>query len=494
MKKIYRTLVDLTGEFINKTESELAPRIIINILDAGKASCIKSLQGLTTEEFTELEEHQEENLNAEGVLGEISRDLKAFNITLSELNRVALSKANIYCSPVEELIKAFDSETTIFQASGSEEFLAELLNGVQTVEKGTFVLKFKPVGELAKVASEIAKDLSWSGRILKGSILLSNEKQTVGEVWSGQLAPVIKKNEKVAISKAIDLGGFENFQQLITAMNDQISQAAIEGVYGYKEEEEEAPEPPYICIESIDEEFCYISVYLGWNEPYCYYRVPMTVEAGEVSMEFPGEVVEVLTVFILPTEEIIIQPKGTSETTPEVAPEGEASEETPDASSVEAGCNTGAGGKKKPSKKKLSESTENKLTLNRVLKVDTTQENSPQLVYGVVLEPTDGSDGEEITPDAQGDIYSSSEIEQAAHKWMADFFVTGIMHDSIAGRAVIPVQSFIAPESFSVNEEKIKKGSWILVCKVSDEIWARVQKGELNAWSMGGFAVREASI
>nr|WP_051009134.1 XkdF-like putative serine protease domain-containing protein [Bacillus xiamenensis] len=50
------------------------------------------------------------------------------------------------------------------------------------------------------------------------------------------------------------------------------------------------------------------------------------------------------------------------------------------------------------------------------------------------------------------------------------------------------VESYIAPSDFERGDEVIKKGSWVLVTKASDEIWEQIQKGEITGYSMAGTA------
>ena len=45
-----------------------------------------------------------------------------------------------------------------------------------------------------------------------------------------------------------------------------------------------------------------------------------------------------------------------------------------------------------------------------------------------------------------------------------------------------------APSDFEMGDELIKKGSWVLVTKASDEIWEQIQKGDITGYSMAGTA------
>lgn len=106
-----------------------------------------------------------------------------------------------------------------------------------------------------------------------------------------------------------------------------------------------------------------------------------------------------------------------------------------------------------------------------------------RLVLGVVLEP-------EVV-DAQGDIYSELEIEQAAHKYMAEFQNRGYMHEQNVNDKVHLVESYIAPVDMAIGEQAVKKGTWMMVQLVTDDtLWSAVQKGALTGFSIGGSAVR----
>jgi len=113
-----------------------------------------------------------------------------------------------------------------------------------------------------------------------------------------------------------------------------------------------------------------------------------------------------------------------------------------------------------------------------------------RLVYGVVLEPLMDEEGQ-VTgePDTHDDVYKASEIEKSAHFYLKNGRVIGDSHETIAGAH--PVESYIAPVEFTLEEEVVKAGTWIIVIKVDDdELLDRIEKGELAALSMGGFGRR----
>ncbi|KIL14199.1 XkdF-like putative serine protease domain-containing protein [Bacillus safensis] len=109
----------------------------------------------------------------------------------------------------------------------------------------------------------------------------------------------------------------------------------------------------------------------------------------------------------------------------------------------------------------------------------TKAEDAHRLVYGVVYEPN--------TPDAHQDFMSATEIERAAHGFMKDARHIDKQHDFQHGVGEV-VESYIAPADFEVGGELIRKGSWVLVTKASQEIWDQIQKGHITGYSMAGTA------
>lgn len=109
-----------------------------------------------------------------------------------------------------------------------------------------------------------------------------------------------------------------------------------------------------------------------------------------------------------------------------------------------------------------------------------------QIAYCIVLAP------DEI--DAQNDIMSADDIENAAHYYMANQGVIGSQHSKAIDAK--PVESYIAPQDFTMDEgpygpQTIKKGSWVLGIKVNDPSeWEKVENGEYTGVSVGGMGAR----
>lgn len=113
------------------------------------------------------------------------------------------------------------------------------------------------------------------------------------------------------------------------------------------------------------------------------------------------------------------------------------------------------------------------------IKVIAKADEAQRLVYGIVYEPN--------VADAHGDYMTPAEIEKAAHGFLKDAREIDKQHDFQGGVGEV-VESYIAPSDFEMGDEVIKKGSWVLVTKASDEIWEQIQKGEITGYSMAGTA------
>ena len=107
-----------------------------------------------------------------------------------------------------------------------------------------------------------------------------------------------------------------------------------------------------------------------------------------------------------------------------------------------------------------------------IFKID----EAKRLVYGKALVPD--------IEDTQEDIVSKEDVELAAHGFMINMqkqiydkpSEIGLQHMTF-GVDVYVVESYIDKED----------SSWILVTKVeSDDIWDKVQKGEITGYSIGG--------
>jgi hypothetical protein len=109
-----------------------------------------------------------------------------------------------------------------------------------------------------------------------------------------------------------------------------------------------------------------------------------------------------------------------------------------------------------------------------------------KIAYAAVLVP-----GE---PDHDNEIVTAEKIEAAAHEWMADYQNVDLQHSlNNVGR---PVESYVLPVDLEVEaygqKMSLPKGSWIMASKFEDDVWDRVEKGELTGFSVMG--IRRAAF
>jgi DNA adenine methylase len=104
-------------------------------------------------------------------------------------------------------------------------------------------------------------------------------------------------------------------------------------------------------------------------------------------------------------------------------------------------------------------------------------------VTGVVLQP-------EVI-DGQGDIMSAEVIKKAAYRFLADYNKStqiGLMHKDFKQRFEL-VECYITPQDLKINGVEVPEGSWVITVRVLDkDVWAKVKKGELTGFSIGGKA------
>ena len=121
----------------------------------------------------------------------------------------------------------------------------------------------------------------------------------------------------------------------------------------------------------------------------------------------------------------------------------------------------------------------------RIVKSDTVL----QIAYGVVLEPRTADN-----PDTQGDFYTADDVRAACWAFgdavaKAEGF-SDLMHDGTS-RIGWPRESWIAPEDFTLGDQVVKAGSWVIGMHYPDpEIWAGVVKGDYGAFSVWGAGKR----
>jgi len=126
-----------------------------------------------------------------------------------------------------------------------------------------------------------------------------------------------------------------------------------------------------------------------------------------------------------------------------------------------------------------------------------------QIVYAAVVDPY-GPNGAQ--PDAHDDWIPPATVEETAHKYLQGPMVIGMQHRDTAKARVVEswVENYpsdddykkaLAGEDHSVYRRKfgddvVHSGSWMLGVKLGDEEWKAFEKGEINAFSPGGFGIR----
>ena len=114
-----------------------------------------------------------------------------------------------------------------------------------------------------------------------------------------------------------------------------------------------------------------------------------------------------------------------------------------------------------------------------IIKLD----KAKQIVYGVYLVPEKA--------DHDGDVISEEDIEKVAHGFLVDYRDIDEMHKQLIQADI--VESAIAWEDMNYYGKDITKGTWYGAIKVHDkDVWAKIGKGELKAFSVQIAGVREA--
>lgn len=113
--------------------------------------------------------------------------------------------------------------------------------------------------------------------------------------------------------------------------------------------------------------------------------------------------------------------------------------------------------------------------------VVTKSDDDKRIVLGVAMEPDETDTHEETV--------SEDEIEREAHMWLAHRQTRGLMHTQIANQEFELYESYVTPADLTIDGQKVKKGSWLMMLHVvDDDIWKQIKNGELTGLSIGGWA------
>lgn len=110
----------------------------------------------------------------------------------------------------------------------------------------------------------------------------------------------------------------------------------------------------------------------------------------------------------------------------------------------------------------------------RVVKSDAAE----QILYGVVYEP--------LVKDAHDDYMTADDIEKAAHMFLKDYRQIDKQHDFVSQVGDV-IESYISPVDFTMGDELVTKGTWVMAVKVDDETWQAAQDGLFTGFSLAGY-------
>ncbi|MFC1716895.1 XkdF-like putative serine protease domain-containing protein [Candidatus Poribacteria bacterium] len=121
-------------------------------------------------------------------------------------------------------------------------------------------------------------------------------------------------------------------------------------------------------------------------------------------------------------------------------------------------------------------------TLNETsVRVIAKSDDDERIAVGIVYEPDE--------TDAHGDYSTEAEIRMAAWDFMENGQVFKMNHQGVPIAAKV-LESYVTPADFTLDNEKVKKGTWLLTTRVlDDEIWSQIKSGSITGYSMAGTAL-----
>lgn len=484
-----RVQFNLTG-FVGLQKADEVPVLRINFVDVEEACVFHTLQVATSAEVAKIESGSEDEGVVRDLVSEMPRIRKAGGM---ESVRKVLQKAVLFTAPIPALMQKHDVEDVVFTGEFMDEDTAlEALVSATDLQKAAFDFTLQTTESVVQFMRALVKAgdaAEWQCQV-EGTRLRVVRKGEMSEgvvdIPSAVLNVAPQKKSAQPVVK-VDFEPFKTVRDFGQAVEQAVGALVYAGAFGmaqYRVEggelEEMAPRWWYVC--EIGSGWLVVNVELGEaEEREVSYRVKYEVnEAGEISIMEPFERVYSESVWVRDDEVATVRPAGEGEPPKTVQEETPASTEEEDMASVSASA-----------KKPYGVPTQKFCVVKTDLRAAADAASEKRYVLGVVLEPNDGVDAA-LNPDTQGDVYSAADIEKAAHKWMSEFLNVGLMHVELAGRRIVPVESFIAPVDMQLGEQKVLKGSWLLGAIIEDpNLWEAVKAGQLTGWSMGGFAVRE---
>ena len=114
----------------------------------------------------------------------------------------------------------------------------------------------------------------------------------------------------------------------------------------------------------------------------------------------------------------------------------------------------------------------------RIIKTDAKN----HYVTGIVYEP--------MTEDTDHNFMTEEEITKAAHIFLKSGKGVDLQHNFKKFDNASVVESWIAKAAFTIGDENVKAGSWLMTIEINDsDIWNKIEKGEITGLSMGGVGV-----
>ncbi len=114
-------------------------------------------------------------------------------------------------------------------------------------------------------------------------------------------------------------------------------------------------------------------------------------------------------------------------------------------------------------------------TIGKILKTDA----ETHYVTGIVYEP--------LTEDAHGNYMTEAEIRKAAYWFAKNGDKVDLQHSFEQASGLSVVETYVAPSDMEIGGTPIVKGTWLMTVEVqNDDVWDKVQKGEVTGFSMGG--------
>ncbi len=114
-------------------------------------------------------------------------------------------------------------------------------------------------------------------------------------------------------------------------------------------------------------------------------------------------------------------------------------------------------------------------TDGKILKID----NDSHFVTGVVYEP--------MEEDAHGNFMAEEEIQKACYWFAKNGNSVDLQHNENKIDKCYVVENWVTKSDSEINGQNVKKGTWVMTVEVDDsELFDKIQKGEINGFSMGG--------